>query len=108
MTVGIPEALLAEGRGLFPGALSRALGDPLRLGETLGVLHEFSLIRRAHGSIYVHRLVQRITRDLLSQSERTRWLNSASQLVTRSLDAPGVEADLHVDHIAQLIEEADA
>jgi tetratricopeptide (TPR) repeat protein len=63
--------------------LAKAMEDPLALNRAISALQHYSLIRTDDDSISVHRLVQAVTRDRLSEEERKEW----AAAVVRLLDA---------------------
>ena len=58
----IPLDLFTSHSGLLPEPLAAAAADPIAANDTVGVLADYSLIRRAAGTITVHRLIQDIVR----------------------------------------------
>jgi tetratricopeptide (TPR) repeat protein/transcriptional regulator with XRE-family HTH domain len=80
----IPEDLLMQGvTQLEPGPDARA--DPLKLDSLLAELRRFSLVQQSSqmDSLSIHRLVQVILLDALSENERRAWV----QHVMEALDA---------------------
>ena len=54
----IPQDLFTAHADLLPPALSAAAADPLTFGDTVGVLVDYSLLKRKNRGLQVHRLVQ--------------------------------------------------
>lgn len=77
----IPLDLLVKGSGHPPDILACMLQDEDGRDAVLAKLRRYSLIIRSGDMISVHRLVQALTRDRLSDDERKRWANAAVLLV---------------------------
>ncbi|MFO0760965.1 MAG: FxSxx-COOH system tetratricopeptide repeat protein [Byssovorax sp.] len=60
-----------------PPALGAAMADPLALDEAVAALRRFSLIEAEGESLSVHRLVQLVVRDRLTDDERRLWAGRA-------------------------------
>jgi tetratricopeptide (TPR) repeat protein len=86
----IPRSLLEEGRGL----LASVTEDLLGLEGAISALRAYSLIRvtEGGGACSVHRLVQAVTQDRLSEDDRKRWAEAALKLLKRVF--PFKEVDL--------------
>jgi len=81
-----PDALLR----LVPDALHPLLGAPDALDDCVGELHRACLVDRRGPRLSLHPLVQRITRDRLSDAASTERLAQARALVRRVLMRPHV------------------
>ncbi|GHO98815.1 tetratricopeptide repeat protein [Reticulibacter mediterranei] len=55
--------------------------DALALDEALGWLHRYSLIERRDQMVSLHRLVQEVIQEVLSEQERELWMQRAVQVV---------------------------
>jgi Tfp pilus assembly protein PilF len=74
--------LLAQGRTEAGEMLGRVLGDPLERTETAGALAAASLVTvPADGHLRVHRLVQAVTRDQLT-NKQAAWTRRALKMIT--------------------------
>lgn len=51
--------------------------DALEVDEALGLLHRYSLIERTEQILSLHRLVQEVMQDVLSEEERHHWMERA-------------------------------
>jgi tetratricopeptide (TPR) repeat protein len=58
----VPLDLFTGHGDLLPEPLAAAAADPLAFNDTVGALAEYSLARRADGTVTVHRLIQDVTR----------------------------------------------
>jgi hypothetical protein len=58
----IPLDLFTSHCGQLPEPLARAAADAVAFNDTVGALTDYSLARRAQGSLIVHRLIQDVTR----------------------------------------------
>jgi hypothetical protein len=65
-----------------PSAVAPLLGDPVALGDAIMELRRFSLITFAgQDRVLVHRLVQHMTKDLLTADSVQAWEQTAGMLV---------------------------
>jgi tetratricopeptide (TPR) repeat protein/DNA-binding XRE family transcriptional regulator len=75
----IPEALIRAGLTLSQG--EEAVTD-LPMNDALGLLHRYSLVERGdQQTLTLHRLVQEVLQDILSEVERERWMERSVQIV---------------------------
>jgi tetratricopeptide (TPR) repeat protein len=72
----IPERLVLEGVGE-----SERTWDELEKDEALGLLHRYSLVERADDLLSLHRLVQEVLQDILSEDERQHCMEQAVLVV---------------------------
>jgi hypothetical protein len=77
----IPKSLISGGATHLPEPLASALADELKFDDALAALRRYSLLTVADKSLSVHRLVQAVTRDRLSDEERKTWAVAAVSLV---------------------------
>lgn len=77
----IPSYLFADDSHRLPSGLGTALRDETVFDEAIASLRRYSLISRSDRGISVHRLIQAVTRDRLSESERKGWATHAIQLI---------------------------
>ena len=77
----IPRDALGEASEGLPPALAEAVRDPLALDEAIAALRRCSLIEVQEASLSVHRLVQAVVRERLSEDERRAWTDRAVDLV---------------------------
>jgi tetratricopeptide (TPR) repeat protein/cellulose biosynthesis protein BcsQ len=77
----IPNALLRGNPLTLPEALGTVVADDLQWDEALVALRRYALIEVGEETLFIHRLVQAVTRDRLSADERTRWAVVAAKLV---------------------------
>jgi hypothetical protein len=82
-TDAMPRGVFAAGRNV----LSEALGGHVELSDiaiarALGELDRFSLVRLASETVSVHRLLQAVEQDSLTNEERKRWLGWAIRIFT--------------------------
>ena len=70
----IPLGLILSGAARWEEPLDAVADDPLALADALGHLGRFSLVTSAAGeAVAVHRLVQLVVRERMSESERLSW-----------------------------------
>jgi tetratricopeptide (TPR) repeat protein len=77
----IPQDVIVNGAELLPEPLSRAVADPLALGEAVAALHRYSLIETADAGWSVHRLVQAVVRERLSPEDSVAYTAAAVKTV---------------------------
>ncbi|HII06093.1 MAG TPA: TIR domain-containing protein, partial [Methanotrichaceae archaeon] len=77
----IPKSLLIKGAEHLPEPLASAVADELRFDDAVAALNRYSLLTVADDALSVHRLVQAVTRDRLSEEEQKRWAAVAVRLV---------------------------
>lgn len=83
----IPENLLREAAKAFGGAIGSAASDEIRWRETVATALHYSLVRvdRESQSLALHRLLQRVVQDSLSEAERIEYavmvVKALSQLI---------------------------
>ena len=80
----IPKPLLAGGAEHLPEPLASAVADELKFDDAIAALKRYSLMTVADDSLSVHRLVQAVTRDRLSDEERKGWAAAAARLVNEA------------------------
>ena len=86
----IPKSLLTDGVEHLPESLASAVKDEMKLNDAVAALKRYSLMTVADDSLSVHRLVQAVARDRLSDVDRKRWAEAAVRLVN---DAFPCESD---------------
>lgn len=61
--------------------LAKAIDDPLVLNRAIAALRHYSFISADDDALSLHRLVQAVTRDRLSEQERSKWAAGAVRLL---------------------------
>jgi tetratricopeptide (TPR) repeat protein len=77
----IPLDIIRAGSQFFPGPLASAVADPISLDDALLPLLRYSLLERRAQSLYIHRLVQTVVRDHLSEDERETWAAATVRMI---------------------------
>ncbi len=77
----IPRAMVCEGADHLPAELAEAVIDDLKLGDAIEALLHYSLIESDEEIWDVHRLVQAVVRDRMSEDERKQWAEAAVKIV---------------------------
>ena len=77
----IPRSLISGGAEHLPEPLASAVADELRFDDALAAPKRYSLLTVADEALSVHRLVQAVTRDRLSDEVRKIWADAAVRLV---------------------------
>jgi hypothetical protein len=90
----IPLDLLLQPRPGLENTLGPLLDDELARDEAVAGLRRYSLISPPRdGRVSVHRLVQAITLDQLTEEDRTAWRRAAAELIKAALpDDPSAPA----------------
>jgi hypothetical protein len=85
----IPIDLVVQYASLLPANLAMALSTPDRARDLIGHLLRYSIVDSAgFFTIDVHRLVQLVVREWLSQSEWETWATAATQILASELHTP--------------------
>ncbi len=77
----IPKSLLIEGAAELPEPLGSAIKDGIRLNDSIAALRRYSLITINDNLISIHRLVQAVMLDRLSEEEKKKWAEAATKLI---------------------------
>jgi tetratricopeptide (TPR) repeat protein len=79
----IPEELAIKGTADVSSPLNVLADDPLAINEVIAELRRYSLLRRdsQNKTLSIHRLVQAVLRDMLSEEERRIWAERATRAV---------------------------
>ncbi|MEK6304632.1 MAG: FxSxx-COOH system tetratricopeptide repeat protein [Acidobacteriota bacterium] len=79
----IPLEIIAKGAAHLPVPLTKVVADPLLLGEAVAALRHYSLVKvgSSNNSLAVHRLVQAVVRDQLSEGDKDRWCEVAVRIL---------------------------
>jgi tetratricopeptide (TPR) repeat protein len=83
----IPEEVLTADASQLGPAPASVVADALLLNQAIQALRAYSLVQRdpAEKSLSVHRLVQAVLRDALSETERRAWAERAMRAVNAAL-----------------------
>jgi tetratricopeptide (TPR) repeat protein/transcriptional regulator with XRE-family HTH domain len=76
----VPVGLLVEGDDLPPD-LGGVLADEVEFDRIIATLRRYSLMERQGDALRVHRLVQAVVRESLSEDQRQRWLAAGIRLL---------------------------
>lgn len=87
----IPEEIISKGAPTLGPAVQSVVQNSLKLQEALGLLRNFSLIRRNvdTGTLAIHRLVQAVIRDDMDTRTQRLWANRTVKVVSQTF--PDVE-----------------
>jgi len=82
-TDAIPEQMIVQGAEHLGPRLQEIAADPLRLNVAIAVLRTHSLVQRDSGAstLSIHRLVQAVVRDAMTEQERMQWQQYISQML---------------------------
>ena len=85
----IPMEVIVQGSEHIPQPLSTALQDPLELDKAIIALRDYSLVEVDEPEpddrrVSIHRLVQAVTFDRLSEEERKAWAEAAVGVVNKA------------------------
>ncbi len=90
-----PDAILVEIfeleriAALLGPQLARIVTTPGLLNEAIEALLKYSLVRRQDDVLSVHRLVQTVVRDAVSEEERSQWVERAVKVMDVVFPDPG-------------------
>jgi len=90
----VPLEELRLGLARLDDAELAPLRDEIELDRCIAALRRYSLVKASGGALALHRLVQLVTRDRLSESERARWAEIALRLVEAVYPASGLAGDV--------------
>jgi tetratricopeptide (TPR) repeat protein len=80
----IPLDVIVAGNKHLPEALGACVKDEKKLDEAVAALKDYSLITRNEKGLSVHRLVQEVTRDRLTEEEQKIWTTAAAEIVNEA------------------------
>lgn len=80
----IPKSLLIDGAEHMPEPLASAVKDEMAFNDAVAALKRYSLLTVTEATLSVHRLIQVVARDRLSEKERKRWADAAIRLVNKA------------------------
>jgi len=80
----IPKSLISGGAEHLPEPLASAVADELKFSDAIAALNRYSLINFKDDYYSIHRLVQAIARDRLSNVQRKIWRNAAVRVVNNA------------------------
>jgi tetratricopeptide (TPR) repeat protein len=86
----VPASLTLD---LFGPDLGQVSPDPVQIEEVLEALLKYSLIRREDNSLFIHRLVQTVLRNAMTEEERALWIERAIHLMNRFFPDPNDPAN---------------
>jgi len=77
----IPHGMLRDGVEHVPEPLAAAVRDDMKFNDALAALRRYSLVEVADEGLSLHRLVQAVTRDRLSEDDSKMWAEAAVRVV---------------------------
>lgn len=91
----IPVEMITKGASHLGFFLRRAAADPLKLDAAIGVLLRFSLLRRTstNNALSLHRLVQAVLVDQISERAQRRWAKRAIHVVDSAFSSEPLHAN---------------
>ena len=78
----IPKSLLSGGGEHLPESLASTVADEMAFYDAVAVLKRYSLTTVTDDYLSIHRLVQAVTRDRLSEKEQKAWSEAAVRLMS--------------------------
>jgi tetratricopeptide (TPR) repeat protein len=86
----IPEEILAKGTSCLGPGLAEVTADVFRLNQAIEALRAYSLVRRnpKEKTLSIHRLVQAVLQDTLSEQERRLWAEQTILAVNTVFSEP--------------------
>lgn len=89
----IPLELLRGGREHLPPSLAEAASDPLHFDACVAALRRYSLVKVEGDALGVHRLVQLVTRERLSEVAWSQWSERALRVAEACFPESGTSGD---------------
>ncbi len=85
----IPVRIIVDGAEHLPEELAAAVQDPLELDKAVMALRDYSLVELGgetpeERGLSMHRLVQAVTRERLSEEDQKTWLEAAAKVVNKA------------------------
>jgi tetratricopeptide (TPR) repeat protein len=80
----IPLDIIREAKEILPEPLTTAAGDALVWDEAVTALRRHSLVERTDEALSLHRLVQAVVRDRMTESDRQLWAELAARIVRKA------------------------
>lgn len=77
----IPRDVVCAGAGRLPTELAEVVADELALDDAVAALLHYSLIEADENGWSIHRLVQAVMRDRMSEDDQKRWAEAAVRIV---------------------------
>jgi transcriptional regulator with XRE-family HTH domain len=86
----IPEAMIREGAALLGDSLGHTVSDPFLFDQAVEALQAYSLLHRNPTShmLSLHRLVQAVLRDQMSEEVQQEWITSCILLLDQTFRPP--------------------
>ena len=88
----IRRPLLSKGAEHLPQSLSLAIADPLAMNRAVQALVRYSLVQVVSDALFVHPLVQAVTRDRLEEAASRTWVAAAVRLINASFPSESDDA----------------
>ncbi len=85
----IPRDILCDGAQQLPEPLGATVCDRVQLDDLLAVLRNYSLADVQPDAVSVHRLVQAVTHDLMSDEDKETWAGAAVKLLSATYPFDG-------------------
>ncbi len=83
----IPRGIITEGAEHLPEPLASAVSSVRAMGRVTIALRQYSLMTVDGDALSVHRLVQQVVRDSMSDDDRQRWWECAVRLLSKAMPA---------------------
>lgn len=80
----IPLQVIRASAEHLPEALAAAVSDPINFDDALAPLLRYALLERRGQTLYIHRLVQAVLREHLSEGERRQWAMRAVEILYKA------------------------
>ncbi|MBU0519397.1 TIR domain-containing protein [bacterium] len=78
----IPLDVIAEGVEFLPDELAACAKDEVKFDEAITALMDYSLVTRNENGLSIHRLVQEVARDRLTEENQKIWIVAAMKIVS--------------------------
>ena len=73
----IPLKILSEGAAYLPQSLAVVVSDPIAFEEAVNALRRYALVDVRDDALSIHRLVQAVIRERLSEENKKKWAGAA-------------------------------
>lgn len=90
----IPLDVIVAGKEFLVEPLANTVVEPLGLNAAIATLRRYSLVERKNDNLFVHRLVQTVTRDRLRDEARKLWAEAAAKIVNDAFPSGDIASNV--------------
>ena len=103
----IPRDVIVAGAEHLPEPLQAAVRDEMQMDGAVGMARRYSLLQVSEGTFSMHRLVQTVARDRMSDNALKQWAEATATIVSNTFPSGDFTSDLALwDVCARLLPHA--